>query len=78
MSLISHHRPKSIWSDKAFNWLFHCAFFEFFEAPREFLLKSASAERRKLGPFADLVGGPAAAQAPPRLRIETANVDARR
>ena len=41
-------------------------------------MKSASAERRKPGPFADLVGGPAAAQAPPRLRIEMANVDARR
>ena len=51
--------------------------FEFYEAVREFLLKPPSAERRKLGPLLDLIGGPATAQAPPRLRIMTANVDAR-
>ena len=51
--------------------------FEFYKAVREFLLKPPSAERRKLGPLLDLIGGPATAQAPPRLRIMTANVDAR-
>ena len=51
--------------------------FELYEAVREFLLKPPSAERRKLGPLVDLIGGPATAQAPPRLRIMTADVDAR-
>jgi hypothetical protein len=51
-------------------------FSEFHEAVREFLSKPISAERRKLRPFADLGGGPAAAKAPTRLRIEIADVDA--
>ena len=49
---------------------------ELYQASREFPLKPASAERCQLAPFSDLGVGPAAAQAPPRLRIGTADVDA--
>ena len=57
-----------------FRWL---ALSEPCQAPREFPFEPASAERCQLAPFFDLGGGPAAAQAPPRLRVGTADVDAR-
>lgn len=52
------------------------ALFEPDKASREFPFKPFSAERRELDPCADLGRGPAAAQAPPRPRVETADVDA--
>ena len=45
-------------------------------APRKLPFKPVSAERGELDPFSDLSGGPAAAQAPSRPRVETADVDA--
>ncbi len=58
----------------AFRW---CLLSESCYASREVPFKPASAERRELGPCSSLTGGPAAAQAPPRLRIEAADVYAR-
>ena len=53
-----------------------CAVSELRYALREFPFKPLSAERRELDPPLDLRRGPAAAQAPTRPRVDTADVDA--
>ena len=53
-----------------------CVLSELRSALREFPLKPFSAERCELDPFSDLSGGPAAAQAPSRPRVDTTDVDA--
>lgn len=56
-----------------FRWL---ALSELCQAPREFPFQPASAERCQLAPFSDFGVSPATAQAPPRRRVGTADVDA--